>query len=246
MFPIQDGVARRYPAVVTGTLIAVNCIVFFYQMSLPPAVQEVFLRSFALIPARYFGELALVSPPSGPLDYLPFVSNMFLHGGVAHLVFNMWTLWIFGPAVEDRLGGPRYAMFYMLAGIAASYAHAALNANSIIPALGASGAISGVIGCYVRMFPFARLVMMVPIMFFPFFFEIPAIVFAVFWLFSQIVPGIASLMVPQDSGGVAWWAHIGGFAAGWMLTPLLRRSSKSYRSFYLDEGRFGFLPDGRR
>lgn len=246
MFPVRDGIAKRYPATVTLALIVVNSVLFLFQISLSPPALERFLAEFALIPARYFGELASVVPPEGILDYLPFVSNMFLHGSWLHLILNMWTLWIFGPAVEDRLGAVRFLFFYLVAGIAASFAHAFVNAHSVVPALGASGAIAGVIGCYARMFPFARLVMMVPLLFFPFFFEIPAISFAFFWLFTQIIPGITSLVMPTGSGGIAWWAHIGGFIAGWLITPLIRRPVRSYRRFYADEGFYGFQPNGRR
>jgi len=246
MFPIQDGVARRYPATITWVLIAVNTIVFLFQVSLSPSALERFLSAFALIPARYFGDLAAAAPAEGILDYLPFITNMFLHGGWLHLILNMWTLWIFGPAVEDRLGSGRFIVFYLIAGIAASFAHAIFNANSMIPALGASGAIAGVIGCYVRMFPFARLVMLVPILFFPLFIEIYAIVFAFFWLMMQVIPGIFALMTPVAGGGIAWWAHIGGFIAGWVLVPFIRRSERRYRRFYADEGHYGFFPNGFR
>jgi membrane associated rhomboid family serine protease len=246
MFPIQDGVARRYPAIGTWALIAINVIVFLFQVSLSPRTLEWFIYTFALIPSRYFGELKFMMPPEGLLDYLPFVSNMFLHGGWLHLILNMWTLWIFGPAVEDRLGTIRFLGFYLTVGVSASLAHALVNMNSVIPALGASGAIAGVIGCYVRRFPTARLVVMVPILFFPFFFEIPAIIFSFFWLLTQVIPVIVTLMMPADRGGIAWWAHIGGFMVGWVLAPLIGRSVRSYRRYYADEGRYGFLPNGRR
>lgn len=246
MFPIQDGVATRYPAMGTWALIAVNVVVFLFQVSLPPHALERFLSAFALIPARYFGDLGATVPPIGMVDYLPFVSSMFLHGGWLHLILNMWTLWIFGPAVEDRLGTFRFLVFYLIAGVSASFAHAVVNANSVVPTLGASGAIAGVIGCYVRKFPAARLVMMVPVLIFPFFFEIPAVLFAFFWLLSQIIPGIAALMMPADGGGIAWWAHIGGFVVGWALAPLVSRPARVYRRYYADEGPYGFLPNGRR
>ncbi len=246
MFPIRDSVARRYPATVTWILIAVNVLVFLFQTSLPPNALKYFLATFALIPARYFSELAIISPPEGILDYLPFVSNMFLHGGWLHLILNMWTLWIFGPAVEDRLGSVRFLVFYLIAGIAASFAHAVTNANSMIPALGASGAISGVIGCYVRMFPLARLVLLVPVLFFPLFVEVHAIFFAFFWFMTQIIPGILTLKMPVTGGGIAWWAHIGGFIAGWVLAPFIKRTARRYRRFFNDEGRYGFFPNGHR
>ena len=118
-----------------------------------------FLFEFALVPSRFFGQLSLIAP-SG---WTPFLTNIFLHGGWLHLILNMWTLWIFGPAVEDRLGPGRFTLFYLFCGIAASLAHALANPDSVIPALGASGAIAGVIGAYARMFPAAKLVVMVPV-----------------------------------------------------------------------------------
>lgn len=177
---------------------------------------------------------------------LPFLTNTFLHGGWLHLILNMWTLWIFGPAVEDRMGPGRFAVFYLLCGILASLAHALFNAGSMVPALGASGAIAGVIGCYTRMFPFARLVIVIPILFIPLFFEIPALTFAAVWFVMQVVPGLFSLIQPHDLGGIAWWAHIGGFLTGVLLAPSIKRSVRNYRPFYGDEGSHGFLPDGRR
>jgi len=227
-------------------LIAANAIVLLFQVSLPPPALARFVVTFGLIPARYFGDLRAVAPPSSIVDYLPFVSNMFLHGGWTHLIVNMWTLWIFGPAVEDRLGPTRFLAFYLVVGIAASFAHAVINADSTLPALGASGAVAGVIGCYVRMFPFARLIMLMPVLFFPFFVEVPAIVFAFVWLLGQVIPGIAALMIPTNGTNIAWWAHIGGFAAGWALMPLIRRSARAYRRYYADEGSYGFLPSGTR
>jgi membrane associated rhomboid family serine protease len=241
VFPYLDTVARRYPPVMVWTLIGVNLIAFLYQSSLPPQVLEGFLFDFALVPSRFFGELHLTAP-SG---WIPFFTNIFLHGGWLHLLVNMWSLWIFGPAVEDRLGHRRFMLFYLFCGVAAGLAHALANPNSIVPALGASGAIAGVIGCYARMFPGARLVVIVPILFIPLFFEIHAIIFAMLWLVMQIVPGILAL--GEDSaGGIAWWAHIGGFVAGWLVTPMLRRATSAYRPYYRDEGVYGFLPDGRR
>jgi membrane associated rhomboid family serine protease len=180
------------------------------------------------------------------LDYLPFVTNMFLHGGWLHLILNMWTLWLFGRTVEDRFGSARYLLFYLLCGAVASTTHALVNATSEIPALGASGAIAGVLGCYMRMFPLSRVVVMIPILFFPFFFELPAIVFTGLWFLLQVMQGTADLFAPSAGAGVAWWAHIGGFVAGFLLTPLLQQSKRAHRPFYPDEGVLGFDPAGRR
>lgn len=244
MLPIQDGVATRYPPVVTWCLVATNCAIFLLQISLTPAELDWFLFWFALIPARYFGSAGVMPPPETVVDYLPFATNMFLHGGWFHLILNMWTLWIFGPAVEDRFGSGRFLAFYLAAGVIASLTHALFNQDSVLPALGASGAIAGVIGSYVRLFPFARLIVLIPVLYLPLFFEVPALLFAGFWFLMQILQGTVGLLVPADGGGVAWWAHIGGFVAGLLLTPAIRRPGRSYRPYYSDEGIFGFTPNG--
>ena len=127
----------------------------------------------------------------------------------------------------------------------ASFAHAIFNPTSTVPALGASGAISGVLGSFILMFPLARLVIVIPILFFPFFFEVPAILFAAFWFFTQVTAGIAELFMPAQGGGIAWWAHTGGFVAGLVLTPVLHRSRQRYRTYQGDEGILGFDPQGR-
>jgi rhomboid family protein len=246
MFPIQNSVPTRYPPLATWAVIAANCAVFLIQLSLSPQELAEFLSRFALIPARYFVPVADGDEPRALADYLPFVTNMFLHGGWLHLILNMWTLWLFGPAIEDRLGSMRYLAFYLACGLLASVTHAFFNSTSTSPALGASGAIAGVLGCYIRLFPLARLVILIPIFFLPFFFEVPAIVFAGLWFLMQVMQGAAELLTPSAGGGIAWWAHVGGFAAGFALTPLMRRSRRRYRPYYDDEGILGFDAWGRR
>jgi membrane associated rhomboid family serine protease len=246
MFPVRTSVPTRYPPVVTTTLIAANCALFLFQLSLSPIELEWLLFNFALIPAWYFGPEALGLPAPALIDYLPFASNMFLHGGWLHLIVNMWTLWLFGPAIEDRLGPGRYFIFYLVCGVAASAAHAMFNAASIVPALGASGAIAGVMGAYLRLFPFARVIVLVPILFLPLFFEMHAVVYVAFWFFVQILQGGFELFVPSAGGGVAWWAHIGGFVTGLAFGSLLQPLRRGYRPYYADEGVYGFTPYGYR
>jgi membrane associated rhomboid family serine protease len=246
MFPIQNAVPCRYPPVVTWALIATNCAVFFFLLSLSPRELDWFLIHFALIPARYFTSLAFGNAEPALLDYLPFFTNMFLHAGWLHLILNMWTLWLFGPTIEDRLGPGRYLVFYLVCGVLASVTHAAFNSTSTVPALGASGAIAGVLGCYVRLFPFARVVVLIPILFLPLFFEVYAFVFVGLWITVQVLQGTAELFAPSTGGGVAWWAHIGGFVAGLTFVTLLTRSKQRYRTHYGDEGILGFTPLGRR
>jgi membrane associated rhomboid family serine protease len=242
MFPLRIAVPSRYPPVVTWGLIAANCAIFLFEISLAPGDRELFLATFALIPARYFYSSGAAT--LSPADYLPFLSNMFLHGGWLHLILNMWALWLFGPIVEDRLGSLRYLSFYLLVGILASLTHALVNPTSTLPALGASGAIAGIIGSSIRLFPLARVVVLVPILLLPLFVEVPAIIFAGFWFMTQLLQGTADLLMPSGGGGVAWWAHVGGFAAGFLLTPVLRRPKPGYRRYYADEGILGFSPQG--
>ncbi len=242
MLPYGQTIPVRYPPVAVWSLITLCVLTFLYQVSLPPRFLEAFLYNYALVPARFFGPFAQTMPGS----WGAFLTNMFLHGGWLHLILNMWTLWVFGPVVEDRLGSLRFVAFYLLCGLAASLAHALANPHSIVPALGASGAIAGVIGCYARLFPHARLVLMVPVFFIPVFFEVRAIVFAAIWFVMQAIPGLLLFGQQTDTGGIAWWAHLGGFVAGWLLARLIHRPRRRYRPYYRDEGVFGFLPDGRR
>jgi membrane associated rhomboid family serine protease len=245
VIPIRNAVPCRYPPVVTWLLIATNCWVFLLQNSLSPVELEEFLRDFALIPARYTAVLAYGESDLTAADLVPFFTMMFLHGGWLHLIFNMWTLWLFGSTVEDRLGRGRYLAFYLACGVAASIAHVAFNPTSMVPALGASGAIAGVLGCYMRLFPLARVIVVVPILFIPLFFEVYAFVFVGLWFLIQIFQGTLELLLPTSGGGVAWWAHVGGFVAGLTLGPLLVQSARRYRAYYPDEGVLGFDTAGR-
>jgi membrane associated rhomboid family serine protease len=244
MIPIRNGVPSRYPPVVTWLLIATNCLVFLLQNSLDPSELEELLRNFALVPARY---PTMLANGEGFTTHalLPLFTMMFLHGGWLHLIFNMWTLWLFGPTLEDRLGHGRYLVFYLACGLAASVAHIAFNPTSVVPALGASGAIAGVLGCYMRLFPLARVVVVVPIIFIPLFFEVYAFVFVGLWFFVQLFQGTLEFLLPSSGGGVAWWAHVGGFVAGLALGPLLVQSERNYRPYYADEGELGFDSSGR-
>lgn len=245
MFPIRNTVPTRYPPVVTWVLIAANCAVFLFQVSLDPLEFGHFIWRFSVIPARDFA--LMTGNAGGPAltDYLRFVTNTFVHGGWLHLIVNMWTLWLFGPVVEDRLGHGRYFWFYIGCGALASVTHAAFNPDSDLPSLGASGAIAGVLGCYMRLFPLARVVAVIPIVFIPLFFQVPAFLFAGLWFVLQLLQGAAGLLMPSEAGGVAWWAHIGGFVVGALVGPILQQSPRRQRVFYPDEGVLGFDSAGR-
>ncbi len=241
MFPIRDTVPRRDTPWVVWSLLLLNGLVFLYQISLPPQLAEALVYHWGLVPARYTSPAWAVAHGLDPRNLLPFFTNTFMHGGWSHILMNMWTLWIFGTAVEDRMGHGRFLLFYLLCGVTASYTHYFFNTTSTIPALGASGAIAGVIGAYALLFPLARIIILVPIFIFPFFFEIHALVFAAIWFFLQVMQGTMDLLAPKMGGGVAWWAHIGGFAAGMALLSIMRVPQRRY---FPDEGVLGYGPRG--
>jgi membrane associated rhomboid family serine protease len=213
MFPIRDSVSRTSDPIVVWTIIGLNIAVFFYQLGMSAPELNAFLYQHALVPRRYFSPGWANMVGLSPTDFSPFLTNTFLHGGWLHIIFNMWTLYIFG-------------LLYLLAGVAASATHALFNAASTLPALGASGAIAGVIAAYAVRFPYAWVRILVPIVFIPLFFSIPAIAFAGIWFFMQLIQGASELFSPFQLGaGIAWWAHIGGFVAGWVLVSALDPSA---------------------
>ncbi|MGD9668066.1 MAG: rhomboid family intramembrane serine protease [Hyphomicrobiaceae bacterium] len=228
MFPIRDTLSwHRFPTVVAA-LILINVLTFFYQLSLGTAELQRFLFEHALVPRRYFFPSWGIEVGLSPADISPFLTNTFLHGGFLHIATNLWTLWIFGPALEERLGSTRFLALYLIAGIVASITHAVFNATSPIPALGASGAIAGVIAAYATRFPYAWIKVLVLLVIIPVFFYVPALVFAGIWFLIQVLQGTTQLFVPGVGQSVAWWAHIGGFVAGWLLLRVLDPGDSSH------------------
>jgi membrane associated rhomboid family serine protease len=245
MIPIRNSVPVRYPPIATTALLCANVVVFLFQVSLPPRGQEALIHLYGLVPARYTDPIWAYRVGLSPSNYAPFVSSMFLHGGWLHLILNMWTLWLFGGPVEDRLGHARYLLFYLLCGLAAGLTHCWTNAASTVPVVGASGAIAGLLAAYMALFPRSRIILLVPIFFIPFFFEWPAGFYVSLWFALQVVQGTLGLFV-GETGGIAWWAHIGGFVAGLALTPIAHRPHSRYRGYQPDEGVLGFRPRGER
>jgi membrane associated rhomboid family serine protease len=232
MIPLRDSVPSRSWPGVTYALIAVNVWIFLYELALGPELEE-FIRTWSFIPARYF-LIAEIDPMDWTGRYVPLVTSMFLHGGWAHLIGNMVYLWIFGDNVEDQLGHLRYIGFYLVAGLGAGLAQAYLYPDSAVPTIGASGAISGVLGAYLVLFPHARVLTLVPIIFLLFpVVEVPAVLYLGFWFLMQVVSGALAFGY-GEGGGVAWWAHVGGFIVGMALVPLLRRRW-SYPRVWRDE-----------
>ncbi len=221
MIPIRDSVPSATFPIVTVALIGANSILFIIQWLMGSQLQG-FVEYFGIIPAQYF-RLGEVHSTDYVDRFLPFFSSMFLHGGWMHIIGNMWYLWIFGDNVEDRLGRMRFFGFYLLCGLTAGLTHVYLSPDSTIPTIGASGAIAGVMGAYMVLYPSARVATMIPLMFFFPIVEIPAIFFLGFWFLMQFFQGTVSSFAAQNVGGVAWWAHFGGFAAGAAIAVFFRR-----------------------
>ncbi len=241
MIPIKDVIPRRETPFVNYLLIAINVFVFLIEVSLPRHMLEWVFYVFGLVPARYTHPAWAYIMGLHFDNYWPFFTNMFLHASWFHLLVNMWALWIFGDNVEDRMGHFRYLIFYLLCGIAASITHFVFNLNSTVPAVGASGAIAGVMGAYIILFPHSRIITLIPLFFIPYFIEIPAVIFLGFWFLSQLIAGTFSIFAGQQAGGVAWWAHIGGFVFGMATHAFFKKKQQDYRVYYPDEVYFRFL-----
>jgi membrane associated rhomboid family serine protease len=237
MIPLKDDVPSRATPVVTFGLIALNVLAFVYQFSLGIDAQgpgagaaEGFIMEFGLVPCRLTGRC--MAPEDFPSPMLTMFTSMFLHGGLFHIGGNMLYLWIFGDNVEDTLGHGRFLIFYLLSGVAAALCQAMLNPGSRVPMVGASGAISGVLGAYLVLFPYATVLTLVTFGFFIRFLHVPALIVLGFWIVVQLLNGYftfsAQALGRGESGGVAWFAHIGGFVGGMVLLFLFRprRSSR--------------------
>lgn len=220
MIPLRDSNPSHTIPFINYILIAVNVIVFLFEFSLGKKM-ETFIFNLGIVPSLFVDDFH--SMQIGIWTFLPLFTSMFLHGGWMHLIGNMLFLHIFGDNVEDRFGHSKYFVFYLISGMAAASMQIYMFPDSEIPMIGASGAIAGVMGAYVFMFPRARVVALVPIIFFFQIIELPAFLFLGFWFVIQIVSGIFSLGIGADAGGVAWWAHIGGFIAGVILIPFLKK-----------------------
>jgi membrane associated rhomboid family serine protease len=227
MFPLRDTVrARSFPAV-NWTLLAGNVLIFILVSSGGAARFDRLTQIYALIPAQL--------TPARPATWVTLVTSMFMHGSWFHLLSNMWTLYIFGDNVEDRMGSVRYLVFYLLAGLAAGLVQAAFDPTSTIPTVGASGAIAGVLGAYFLLFPRSRVITLIPLFFLPWFVEIPAVFFIGIWFLSQLSSGLMALGSAGAFGGIAWWAHVGGFLFGLITVYLFARRPAAYRRWYPDE-----------
>jgi membrane associated rhomboid family serine protease len=233
MIPLRDNQARRRLTLINLMLIAANVAVFAYEASLGRGIGT-FIAEYAMIPAHVTAALEggreltrLRYDPAAPPALETIVTSMFLHGGILHLAGNMLYLFIFGAAVEEAMGHLRFLLFYLVCGIAAALAMAAFTPNSTVPVIGASGAIAGVLGAYFVLHPRARITTILPIFILMYFVEIPAILYLLVWFVAQLYAGLSQ--PPEAAGGVAWWAHVGGFMIGMLLGPMLATRSSSAR-----------------
>jgi len=215
MFPVSDVIPSRTTPFVTIGLIALNALAFLLELSLDQRALQELVQTFGIVPAAF--------------SWPAVVTSMFLHGGWLHVLGNMLYLWIFGDNVEDRLGHARYLMFYLFCGAVAALGQTAINPHSLVPMIGASGAVAGVMGAYFVLYPHSRVLTAVFIVFFLDLIEIPAIFFLGIWFLMQFFSGVGSLGAEAADGGVAFWAHVAGFAAGAALGGLWRFAEHSRR-----------------
>jgi membrane associated rhomboid family serine protease len=247
VLPINDFARRRTTPYVNWTLIAINVAVFIYMLTLSDArvpigdfigtETEKFLFDYGFVSACLAREVGvdvtasatdLSVCPAGQREFLQVFTSMFVHAGVAHIVGNLLFLWIFGDNVEDRLGHGRYLVFYLACGVAAAAVQTFMAVNTVVPSVGASGAIAGVLGAYLVTYPFVRVqVIVLPLFFLPF--MVPAAVLIVIWFLMQLISGLGELGQATAGSGVAWWAHIGGFVAGIILLVLLKRPQGTWQ-----------------
>lgn len=218
MFPISDVIPSRTTPVVTVGLIVVNTLAFFYELSMPDRQLQLFIREYGVVPAY--------------LSPISIVTSMFLHGGWLHFLGNMLYLWIFGDNVEDRLGHVAFLAFYLFCGATAAAGQVAINPDSLIPMVGASGAIAGVMGAYFILYPHSRVLTAVFVFFFLELIEIPAIFFLGIWFLMQLFSGVGSIGASAADGGVAFWAHVAGFLAGLLIAMMYRVRDRNRRVYW--------------
>ena len=223
MIPLRDDVASHRITLANALLIIVNVAVFAWEESLGPHA-EAAIDQLALVPAA----LAIHHPALGGAELWPpltLITSLFVHGGILHVAGNMLYLFIFGAAVEEAMGHVRYMLFYLICGIASALAMAAFTPHSTVPVIGASGAIAGVLGAYFILYPRGRILTFFP----PFFFRVPAVLYLIVWFAAQLYSGIAGGAAGSLMGGVAWWAHVGGFLFGVAAGPIAVRTPERRR-----------------
>jgi membrane associated rhomboid family serine protease len=214
MIPLRALLRRNNPATMTALIIALNLLIFIWTLTQPAYRQNLFLQHYAMVPDH----LRLTS----------LITSMFLHGGWLHVIGNMWFLWVFGSHIEDVMGAPRFLLFYLTCGVVSALVQLAMSLGSPVPTLGASGAIAGVMGAFLVLYPRVRVTTLIFIVFFVTTVEIPAAFMLIYWFAIQLVSGLFSSGAFSDSGGVAWFAHVGGFLAGLFLIRLFPNTRRYF------------------
>ncbi len=229
MIPIRDSIPCNTTPYVTWIIMGICISVFLLMLLLPDSIAQHFLYRFGMVSIRYTNPTWAQHFGLPPDYYFSFLSNLFLHGGWAHLAVNMMFMWIFADNIEDLMGHGRFIVFYLICGLLATYAQWYFSQNLVVPVVGASGAIAGVLGAYFFKFPYARVVILVPILFFPLFFEIPAIAFLGVWVILQLQELSTAALFPGMGSSSAWWAHLGGFVVGALIHPFFIDKTTPYQ-----------------
>ena len=217
MIPLRALLQRNSVPAVTLGLIIINTFCFLFEMSQPLYLRNAFIEHYALVPDN--------------LHLSSFITSMFLHGGWLHLIGNMWFLWVFGSHIEDAMGAGRFLVFYLISGVASAAVQVATNLGSPIPTIGASGAIAGVMGAFLILYPRVRVVCLIFLFVFVTTYDIPAAFVLIYWFALQLLSGLGSLSSVSQAQGIAWFAHVGGFLAGIVLIRFFGRSRARYRSY---------------
>jgi membrane associated rhomboid family serine protease len=239
MIPLRDNIPNVHKPVMVTTLVIINAAVFLCGRFLTPQGQVYVFHIFGVVPLR-ITDTAWAMAHGYPQGWLvPFFTHMFLHSSWMHIIGNMWTLWIFGDNIEDVMGPFRFLLFYLGCGFAALCAHLLFNFSSPIPVVGASGAIAGVMGAYLILYPYAKVVTLIPIFIFPWFVDLPAVLFLGVWFVLQFFNGAAT----AGGGGVAWWAHVGGFVAGIVLLKVFENPKRCQECYLAGKNTFPFWKD---
>jgi membrane associated rhomboid family serine protease len=228
MIPLRDDNPAHITPIMTVTFIVLCALVYLYQASLPPQPGELFVYRFGAIPAAVFGHAALPPEIHGAAPFVALITSMFLHGSWMHLIGNMLYLWIFGDNIEGAMGHVRFILFYAICGVIAVFSHAITDPSSTVPMVGASGAISGILGAYLLLFPRAQVLVLIPLGLYTRMMYVPAALVLGLWFVMQVLSGGMSL--GRTGGGVAFFAHVGGFVAGMLLIGVFKRSDVRFFS----------------
>lgn len=227
MIPLRDSVRPKSIPFVNYALILLNIFVFYKEVTLPPNQLELLIDRFGLVP-QVITSLSWENITAVDFKLLStLITSLFLHGSLLHIAGNMLYLWVFGDNVEDRMGHLRYLIFYLTVGLIGNLTHIYFNPHSLVPTIGASGAVAGVMGAYFLAFPRAKVLALVPIFFFVTITQVNALFFLFLWFFLQLINGLTSFGLGDQAQMVAWWAHIGGFTAGALGYLIFRRKKNS-------------------